>query len=305
MTKPSVVAGRDLNRRTAEGTAFGTFGELLQGAIDEPGVDFLVTLPITLSATASFEHDPAGTELWVQPSHKVKSRLLAQRMLQRWGAVPSGTLRLTGNLPEGKGLASSSADLVATARAVAAVFGKWISGADIEDLIRGIEPSDGVMHHGVVAFHHRRTELRRPLGTLPPLAIVAVDEGGMVDTIEFNQVRKPYTAEDRHEYGLLLDRLTRAIGERDLRAVGEVATRSAVLNQRLRAKRSLGDMVDLCARVGGLGVVVAHSGTMVGILLDEGAEGFATQTAETITAVSANFGYASLFRTWRPGDGEG
>jgi L-threonine kinase len=57
-------------------------------------------------------------------------------------------------------------------------------------------------------------------------------------------------------------------------AVGEVATRSAQLNQRLCPKRTLDDMIAICRAVGGLGVIAAHSGTALGVLLaDDGPRG--------------------------------
>jgi uncharacterized protein involved in propanediol utilization len=181
--------------------------------------------------------------------------------------VPGGVLHIHSELPEGKGMASSSADLVATARAVAAVVGVTMTPAGIEDLLREIEPTDGVMYSGIVAFHHRRVQLRGRLGKLPPLTIVGLDEGGLVDTIAFNRLPKPFTEQGRAEYLHLLNRLSAAIAAGDLATVGRVSTRSALLNQKLRRKRTLRRLIRACHSIGGLGVVVAHSGTAIGVLL--------------------------------------
>jgi uncharacterized protein involved in propanediol utilization len=252
----------------AAGTAFGTFGELLQGVLPD-GTDFLVTFPIDRWNTARFRLE-TGRPLRVFPAHKHKSLRLARMLLAAAGQPAGGTLVLDGELPDGKGLASSSADLVATARALSGVLGSDCSPTAVEDWLRRIEPSDGVMYPGVVAFDHRRVRLRSSLGTLSPLTVVAVDEGGQLDTVTFNAIPKPFPAATRREYAHLLDVLSAAVVSGDLATIGRVATRSAVLNQELNPKRWLTGMLNICDQVGGLGVVAAHSGTMLGLLLADG-----------------------------------
>ena len=273
------------------GTAFGTFGELLQGALPD-GADFLVTMPIDKGATAWFRLEPGGP-LRVFPSDKSKSYELARAMLGDVG----GTLVLDGDLPVGKGLASSSADLVATARAIGAALGIPTGPEAVADLLRSIEPTDGVMYSGVVAFEHRRVRLRRFLGALPPLSVVAVDEGGEVDTVAFNRQPKPYSARDRREYASLLRRISQAVRTGDLATVGRVSSRSAELNQRLNPKRNLADMIRICHDAGGLGVICAHSGTMTGILLADQEPDHATRLARVVDACAALPGEVTVFRS--------
>ncbi len=247
-------------------TAFGTFGELLQGMLPD-GTDFLVTLPIARWSTAHFLFDPDAAAVHARPADRSKSRRLAEMMLERYRIPGGGVLRLYGELPVGKGLASSSADLVATARAVGRALGVHPEPAEIEDLLRPIEPSDGVMYPGVVVFHHREVRLRVRLGQLPPLTVVSIDEGGEVETVGFNRRPKNYSVQDKLTYERLLTELSAAIRQGDAAAIGQVATRSAWMNQRLCPKRTLEQMLAVCEAVDGLGVVAAHSGTVLGLLL--------------------------------------
>ncbi len=108
-------------------SAFGTFGELLQG-VDEDGVDFLVTLPISCWSTATFVTRPSSPGITVSPAYKHKAVALARAMLTSAGFTGGGRLVIGSAIPEGKGLASSSADLVATARAVGNAFGVCCPG---------------------------------------------------------------------------------------------------------------------------------------------------------------------------------
>lgn len=260
-------AGLPYRGMTGVSTAFGTFGELLQGVLPG-GDDFLVTLPIARWSVATFRSDPATHRLRVVPDHKHKARRLLSMILADNPVPAGGVLVLESTLPEGKGFASSSADLVATARAVGNALGIGMPPTRIESYLRRIEPTDGVLYDGIVAFDHRRVELRRTLGALRPMSVVGVDEGGTVDTVAFNRLPKPFSDADRREYERLLARLTAAVRNGDLAEAGAVATRSAVLNQALRPKRTLDRMIALCEEIGGLGVVVAHSGTSLGVLID-------------------------------------
>ncbi|MFB8003312.1 hypothetical protein [Nocardia sp. NPDC056000] len=253
--------------RIGVGSAFGSCGELLQGVTATDNRDFLVTLPIRQGSVAVFEPLAAQANIETIPPHKTKSRTLAELMLERSGSRCGGRLTIVSELAEGKGLASSTADLVATARAIADAAGRRIGAADIEDLLRSIEPSDGVMYPGAVAFYHREVRLLTRLPQLPPLTVVLADEGGQLDTIEFNRHAKPFTSADKREYSRLLTALAEAVARRDHRGIGEVATRSALMNSVLRERPHL-DMARTAARrMGALGVVIAHSGTTTGILL--------------------------------------
>ncbi|WP_328419158.1 kinase [Micromonospora sp. NBC_00389] len=254
--------------RLGVGTAFGTFGELLQGVLPDADRDFLVTFPMAQWATATFWPSSELARIRVFPQHKRKSARLAATMMDLFGLPGGGVLELGGGLAEGKGYASSSADLVATARAVGDAFGRTLSERTIESLLRRIEPSDGVMYDGIVAFHHREVRLRERIGVLPPLTVVAHDEGGAVDTIRFNRIPKPFDEADKREYARLLAALTAAVRAGDLPAVGEVTTRSAVLNGKLRPRRHFDVLHRLCREVDGYGLVIAHSGTALGVLLD-------------------------------------
>lgn len=292
MNRLNVMAARPgVDLRAGGGTAFGSFGELLQGVLPD-GADFLVTLPIDRGSRVRFRLDPGG-ELRVFPSHKWKARKLARMLMDAGGAGGGGTLIVDSELPVGKGLASSSADLVATARALGEVLGLDTSPAAIENWLRQIEPTDGVMYPGVVAFEHRQVRLRAILGPLPPVTVVAVDEGGQVDTVAFNARRKPFDQAEKREYARLLDEMTTAIAAADLVAVGAIATRSARLNQALLPKRHLDALLSICEQKDALGVVCAHSGTVIGVLLADDQPGHDTRLAE-VRAACANLSATQL-----------
>jgi uncharacterized protein involved in propanediol utilization len=278
------------------GTSFGTFGELLQGALSE-NEDFLVTLPIARWSSARITLVPGSAELVVEPEGKRKALRVAELMLARHGVSTGGTLVLRGDLPEGKGMSSSSADLVATVRAVADALGVTVPPREIEAYLRGIEPTDGLMYREVVAFYHRRVELCRVLGPVPALSIVGVDEGGQVDTVSFNSSRPAIAPPLRREYRVLLDDLATAMTAGDLATLGRVVTRSAVLNQDRCHKTFLDPVLRICRDIRALGVVVAHSGTLVGVMVSHDDPDHALKVAEAEAACGELTGAVSLDHT--------
>lgn len=285
--------------RIGTGKAYGTFGELLQGRLREGALDFLVTFPIARYSYATFVPDADSTSVSVFPPYKHKARRLATMLLQQYAPGSGGRLTINSALPTGKGLASSSADLVATARAISSCLHIPLPPHQIARLMCDIEPSDGVMYPGAVAFYHRHGLLRDFLGFLPPLTVVGIDEGGKLDTVQFNRIAKPFTYADEDEYRSLLETLTIAIRQQDIRTIGQVTTRSAVLNQKLNPKHMLHDMIAICQEIDGLGVVVAHSGTYLGILLSREAQHYQEHIQLAYRSLSQLTDTISLFHSFQ------
>ncbi|ESX09180.1 hypothetical protein X766_33735 [Mesorhizobium sp. LSJC255A00] len=267
----------------------GTFGELLQGQLPAGSIPgdphFLVTMPIALFARAHFMPISGTRSVTVYPSQKVKAKRLAENLVVALGAS-GGILLLRSELPEGKGLASSSADLVATARSIACSFNRRIRTSLIEKLMAEIEPSDGVMYPGVVAYQQRTCGLLSFLGQMPPLAIVGIDEGGTFETVDYDRRRGEISASHRAEYHQLLDRARRAIPQGDTATIGRIATASALLHQERVPKEHLNSMLKASEATDALGVIVAHSGTMIGILLDRMAPDFPPKLRSVLAHVS-------------------
>ncbi len=257
----------------------------------------MVTCPLAAWSTATFRYMPDTTHVDVQPIHKWKAARIALSALRVAGVRGGGHLTVHSELPEGKGLASSSADLVATARAVAAAVGTHFHAEDIESLMRGIEPSDGVMYDEIVSFDHRSVRMRERLGTLPSMIIVAHDEGGQVDTVHYNEASGAHTDEERREYARLLMTLGSAVRNGDLAAVGRVTTRSAELNSRRNPRRYLSELTQLAEEIGALGVVCAHSGTVLGILIDHCDPDATAKTEAALAGCAALPGTTAVHRS--------
>lgn len=213
-----------------------SFGELLQGMLPDGG-HFLVTLPIDLHSRVRFTISPDTRELSVRPTNSWKALDGVTALLRRYGLPLQGQLRLESDIPRGKGLASSTADLIAACRAVARCYRLPLELDVLETILRDIEPSDGLMHEGIVAYRHREGRLLARLGPVPAVTLVAIDEGGEIQTLAHNARRLDFSEREREEYAELLTQLRHALACDDVAALGVVTTRSALLNQRVLPKR--------------------------------------------------------------------
>lgn len=254
--------------RVGRARAPGTCGELVQGALD--GVDFLVTCPVDLYSTVEVRLIN-GSGSWDCPPGYEKTLRAVQETSRRLGHPRAGGfIRVESPLPRGKGMASSTADVAAACLATARALGEWLDPHTIADIALGIEPTDGLMYRGIALFDHRRGLLRQPLGMPPPLEILVVDAGGEVDTKGFNQRpdldRLNQDKEPAVREALAL--VAEGIRKGDPSLVGRGATLSARSHQTILGKPGLEEFIALAREAGAVGVNVAHSGTVLGLLFD-------------------------------------
>jgi uncharacterized protein involved in propanediol utilization len=92
------------------------------------------------------------------------------------------------------------------------------------------------------------------------------DPGRQVPTLGLEPA--DYDAREKRAFRVLRAALRRTIATGDVASLGRVATASARINQRFLPKAVLPELLELCRRLGGCGVQVAHSGTVAGLIFD-------------------------------------
>lgn len=245
------------------GFAAGTFGELVQGEID--GTPFLITLPILWGTRATFLASSDGRiEVW--PAHRKKARKAAELALAEVGKPQGGRLIVQSTLPVGKGMASSSADIVASIRAVAAYYRCDLTPAQIGGWAAQIEPSDGIMYPGVTAFDPLQGRLLERLGPVPPAMILGVLGHGRINTEDHHRHRIPYQADHQDRLKQALQYARQGVRRRDVALLGRAGRLSAEVEYERGPDSSLRQILDI-ADDEKLGVIIAHSGTVRGLLL--------------------------------------
>ena len=264
----------DYTLGTASVLAPGTCGELVQGMTGD--VDFLVTCPINqfsrAMVTVSRSDQPGEHVRGIDQLPKTRQAVVdalarLSRCLGMTGTVADVTV--ANPMPVGKGMGSSSADITAAVCATGKAVGIDFSPDAVAKIALGVEPTDGVMFPGIAMFDHRRGRVLELLGAPPPMEVIVIDRGGQVDTLEFNRVdREAHWQSLADATTEALELVREGIRRCDPGLVGRGATISARAGRPDDAGPWVEKASDFAAEIGAVGVNVAHSGTVVGILLD-------------------------------------
>lgn len=241
----------------------GTCGEWVQGARN--GVPFLIDCPIDQFSEAKVALTRHSTA-WVLPLRKSKA-LQVLNLLKDSLGLPKlgGKVEFLQQLPEGKGMASSTADIIAVASATLIALGENPSPERLAHYALQIEPSDSVMFPGITEIEHVQRHRYRMLGSSLPALFLALDWGGAIDTRVFNA--RPDLAEHYRHYETDIKRAydlaCEGIEQADLEKLATAGTISARCNLEINPKSFYKPFLNWVQQQGGLGVVTAHSGTLL------------------------------------------
>ena len=263
------LSGRGEARGTA--SAPSTCGELAQGMLG--GTPVMVTCPIDLFSTATVDLWE-GTGLVQGPAESPKATRAVELALALLGRNDlDAKLMIQARVPRSKGMASSSADVAAAIGATAAALGEKLSIQQQAELALAVEPSDGVMLPGIALFDHKGGQMARSLGDPPDMRVLVLEFAGVVDTEAFNAVdRDAELQRQEATFREALQLITEGLDSGDGELIGRGATQSALSHQTVLPKPQLPATLALGQDAGALGVDVAHSGTVVGLLFSGDAE---------------------------------
>jgi uncharacterized protein involved in propanediol utilization len=244
-------------------------GECVQGRLRDRG-HFLITSPVNTFSWAEYAPDPALGRVVVDPPERIKSLAAVTKYLAAAGHPASGTLKVFTPVRPGLGFGTSTADITASIRAAAAAWGEVATPEVISAIATGIEPTDGSMYPGSVAFDHRRGLLHECLGSLPLFYALVICGEGEVDTVAFDDRRKDfhYSREDERELRMAWDMVRYAARKQDVSVLASAATISARINEQLLPKAYFKEMYEWMERTGLEGLIVGHSGTLLAFLFD-------------------------------------
>jgi len=245
----------------------GSCGELIQGFIR--GRELLVSYPINLFSEVTL------TETSHDCKHQgaVKARMALEKSFEFFNLPVEYTynikIHINSSIPVGKGMASSTADIGAVIKAAAFLAGKSITVDELVDIAVSIEPTDSVLFEGLTLFDPLNGGVREHLGDVPSLDVLVLEPEETLDTLEFR--KKDYSEIKKKNQGKIehaLELLKEGLKTGNTTLIGKAATISSVANDEVLKKPNLKAIIDCAVKAGAVGVNVAHSGTVIGILID-------------------------------------
>jgi L-threonine kinase len=255
----------DAPSRVTRQKAPGTCGELIQGHID--GQDFLVNCPIDLYAHARVEPaDRPGLQLHdAQRFAKIRDTvtLAAHELMFEL----RHRVEVRSDIPRGKGLASSTADISAALAAVLRSSEVRASPQVFARLLTEVEPSDCTHFGGIAHVNHLTGDLFETMPAPADLRVLVVDCGGEVDTLSFDRDKaRAIYRKGRTRIADALALLKRGLHTRRDDEVAQAATASARISQDILFKPQFDALLAVALEAGALGVNCAHSGSVLGVL---------------------------------------
>ncbi len=272
--KSNLVRQDGPQQQSGAATAIAHHGELVQGVFEDDGGRLhraLVTLPLTkLHSDATFTRTEPSA-LTTNPACKSKAAAAARLVLKHLGTNQGGILSIRSNIPIGHGYGSSTADVVAAIRAVAAAHDVHLSPSRVGFLaVAAEQASDAIAFDDqTVLFAQREGQVLEDFGgSLPPLLVVGFKaNGGMpIDTLRLPPAR--YNSAEIQQFRVVRALVSRAVRYQDPYCAGRAATVSAQISQQHLPKHDFKRVIEIAEEAGACGVQVAHSGSLIGILFD-------------------------------------
>ena len=284
------------------GRAIAHHGELLQGVFPDKAGRLhrgLVTLPLPQVESVATFWPGGGNDIRTRPANCSKAAQAARLTLQELGyPQTSGCLTIETSIPVGYGYGSSTADVVAAIRAAAASSGAEIHRTSICRLAVEAEiASDAVVfEEQAILFAQREGRVLEYFpGSYPALHVVGFTsrDDPPVNTLAFTAAR--YDSVEIESFRVLRGLLRRAVLEQNATLLGRVATASARINQRHLPKQHFEMLLKVCADARACGIQVAHSGNLMGVLIDPKNPDATTQIT-MVTAAARDCGFNDIVR---------
>ncbi|CEE93979.1 conserved hypothetical protein [Xenorhabdus nematophila str. Anatoliense] len=238
-------------------------GELLQGWL--LGGEKLISCPINwFSCVSVNEGMPAQHE-------RPRMRQMVNLLLDYWQIPPefSDSLRIEyqSTIPLAKGMASSTADIAATAHATARLLGKPLNSKTLAQLCIRLEPTDSTIFERLTLFDHLTAQTQIPFGWQPDVDILLLESPHIILTEAFHQQNHhPQLLDTASLLQQAWKQFRLANQQHDNYRLGEACTLSAIANQSILPKPCFEQLQNLVEKAGIYGLNVAHSGSVVGLL---------------------------------------
>lgn len=242
----------------------GSFGEVLQGRINKK--DLLLSCPVNIYTKVKvFETNSAQKKF-----NNEKSAAFLRNILKSWDYEANHKnfdIEINSQIPYGKGLASSTADLCGVYYCLLKLFNRQFNEEELVKQCIKIEPTDSIIFKKMTLFDYKNGLYKKTIGDYLNYNILAFEGNKIVDTVEFNNKNLPSLS----EVDDLLPILEEAIKEKNLEKLAYVSTESIVRNQKRLYYDFVQEVISIKNKTSGLGIIGAHSGNVLGIMYEDSA----------------------------------
>lgn len=237
----------------------GSVGEIIQGKYN--GIDVLLSCPINLYTEIILSDEKERDN----EREYIKSYRFIDNILDKWGYRNwKIALSINSTIPKGKGFASSTADLSAIYNGLLRLTDRKFNEEELIKNCLKIEPTDSIIFDKATIFDYKEGKVIEKVGNYFKFHVLCFIGENVVDTVEYNSKElQPLKKIDD-----LLGELREAFEDKDIKKLAKVSTESIIRNQHRLKYNILVEVLEINNLLGGLGIIGAHSGDMLGIIFD-------------------------------------
>ena len=243
-------------------------GEFVQGILDNE--EYLSSYAIDMFSIASLEEKKEDINLGSK-----KSRKAIEKVFEKFN-IPieeskNISLDLKSNIPIGKGMASSTADIGATIKATLSILNKKLNDEEISLIASEIEPTDSIILYKNSIFNPINGSVKKYLSSFDNGRVIILEPKEVLETkiIRSNPNYLNIKLENKSIIKKSFNLLEKGLENNDLKLIGEACTLSSLANENIHKKPYLNEIIEISQNMNAYGVNIAHSGTVIGILIDK------------------------------------
>ena len=243
-------------------------GEFVQGILDNE--EYLSSYAIDMFSVASLEEKKEDINLGSK-----KSRKAIEKVFEKFN-IPieeskNISLDLKSNIPIGKGMASSTADIGATIKATLSILNKKLNDEEISLIASEIEPTDSIILYKNSIFNPINGSVKKYLSSFDNGRVIILEPKEILETkiIRSNPNYINIKLENKSIIKKSFNLLEKGLKNNDLKLIGEACTLSSLANENIHKKPYLNEIIEISQNMNAYGVNIAHSGTVIGILIDK------------------------------------
>ena len=243
-------------------------GEFVQGILDNE--EYLSSYAIDMFSIASLEEKKEDINLGSK-----KSRKAIEKVFEKFN-IPieeskNISLDLKSNIPIGKGMASSTADIGATIKATLSILNKKLNDEEISLIASEIEPTDSIILYKNSIFNPLNGRVKKYLSSFDNGRVIILEPKEVLETkiIRSNPNYLNIKLENKSIIKKSFNLLEKGLKNNDLKLIGEACTLSSLANENIHKKPYLNEIIEISQNMNAYGVNIAHSGTVIGILIDK------------------------------------
>lgn len=216
-----------------------------------------------------------GTKKKIYIRNVKKSRLAIRKVFEKYDIpvdiLKNISVKIISEVPVSKGMGSSTADIGAAIGAALNLIGKEMNPEEIAEIAASIEPTDSIFMNENVIFNPVKGKVKEKLGYIDEMKVLLLEPNKYLNTVDLRKNRMYREAKMRNREIIenSFKMLKTGFTKKDMDMIGRACTASSLANENICKKEYLKEIIDISNNYGGFGVNVAHSGTIVGILVDK------------------------------------